>query len=686
MIDKATIDRIQDTAQIVEVVSDFVTLKKKGVNYVGLCPFHDDRTPSFTVSPAKNICKCFSCGEGGTAIHFIMKHEQLTYYEALKYLAKKYNIEVRERELTDEEKVLESERESMFIINDYAHTYFHNLLYTHQEGKSVGHAYFKERGFRDDIIKKFELGYALEQNNAFSAEAMRLGYKKELLIKTGLVAGGENNGPLYDRFRGRVIFPVHTLSGKVVAFGGRILRKADKLAKYVNSPESEIYSKSRELYGLFFAKRAIVKEDRCFMVEGYTDVLSMHQAGIENVVSSSGTALTTGQIRLIRRFTQNMTVLYDGDAAGISAALRGIDLLLEEGLNVKVVLLPKGEDPDSFARKQNAESFNKFILENEVDFIRFKAQLLLSETKNDPVKRAGLISNIVESIALIPDSIKRSVYIKDSANLLEINEKILIQAVNKIQLRKYDQRNRPTQSRVVGPTDRGAQQSSTSSQADASKDSQVGMSRKKLRIDNIEREIIRYIVRYGMTMIFQRFEKQKQGSGKQSEEIDVLVEEGSSVIEFVHFDLERDNIRITNPIYAQIFEEAYRESGIEDFQPAKYFMSHADETISKLATEMLSDKYQLSKIHAKALGEELNDEKSKLLEQNSLEELIPRTTTELKNAYIMQQISVVMKNIKEAQKRDDFETTLKLLEEKKKLEEIKKLLAKMLGEQVILKY
>ena len=686
MIDKATIDRIQDTAQIVEVVSDFVTLKKKGVNYVGLCPFHDDRTPSFTVSPAKNICKCFSCGEGGTAIHFIMKHEQLTYYEALKYLAKKYNIEVRERELTDEEKVLESERESMFIINDYARTYFHNLLYTHQEGKSVGHAYFKERGFRDDIIKKFELGYALEQNNAFSAEAMRLGYKKELLIKTGLVAGGENNGPLYDRFRGRVIFPVHTLSGKVVAFGGRILRKADKLAKYVNSPESEIYSKSRELYGLFFAKRAIVKEDRCFMVEGYTDVLSMHQAGIENVVSSSGTALTTGQIRLIRRFTQNMTVLYDGDAAGISAALRGIDLLLEEGLNVKVVLLPKGEDPDSFARKQNAESFNKFIVENEVDFIRFKAQLLLSETKNDPVKRAGLISNIVESIALIPDSIKRSVYIKDSANLLEINEKILIQAVNKIQLRKYDQRNRPTQSRVVGPTDRGTQQSSSSSQADASKDTQVGMSRKKLRIDNIEREIIRYIVRYGMTMIFQRFEKQKQGKGKQSEEIDVLVEEGSSVIEFVHFDLERDNIRITNPIYAQIFEEAYRESGIEDFQPAKYFMSHADETISKLATEMLSDKYQLSKIHAKALGEELNDEKSKLLEQNSLEELIPRTTTELKNAYIMQQISVVMKNIKEAQKRDDFETTLKLLEEKKKLEEIKKLLAKMLGEQVILKY
>ena len=681
MIDKATIDRIQDAAQIVDVVSDFVTLKKRGVNYLGLCPFHDDRTPSFSVSPSKNICKCFSCGEGGTAIHFIMKHEQLSYYEALKYLAKKYNIEVREREMTDEEKVLESERESLFIINDYARNYFKNLLYENPEGKSVGLSYFKERGFRDDIIKKFELGYALEQRNAFSTEALRLGYKKEFLIKTGLVAGGENNSPLYDRFRGRVIFPVHTLSGKVVAFGGRILRKADNLAKYVNSPESEIYSKSRELYGIYFAKKAIVKEDRCFMVEGYTDVLSMHQAGIENVVSSSGTALTTGQIRLIRRFTQNMTVLYDGDAAGITAALRGIDLLLEEGLNVKVVLLPKGEDPDSFARKQNAESFNKFIADNEVDFIRFKAQLLLDETKDDPIKRAGLISNIVESIALIPDGIKRSVYIKDSASLLEIDEKLLIQEVNKISLRKYDQRNRPQPIRVNRPDEQHK-----TSQTSINKEPHAPISRRRTRIENYEREIIRYIVRYGMTMIFQRFEKQKQKKGKLSEEVDVLVEEGSTVIEFVHFDLERDNIKITNPLYSQIFEEAYKQAADADFQPSRYFISHSDSNISKLATEMLSDKYQLSKIHAKALGEDLNDDKSRLLEENSLEILIPRVTTELKNAYIMQQISVVMKAIKEAQKKDDFETTLKLLEEKKKLEGIKKLLAKMLGEQVVLKY
>ncbi|NLZ94298.1 MAG: DNA primase [Bacteroidales bacterium] len=684
MIDKATIDRIHDAAQIVDVVSDFVTLRKRGVNYIGLCPFHDDRTPSFSVSPSKNICKCFACGEGGTATHFIMKHEQLSYYEALKYLAKKYNIEVRERKLTDEEKVLQSERESMFIINDYSRTYFKNILHTNSEGQSIGLSYFKERGFRDDIIKKFELGYALEQRNAFLSEAMRLGYKQDLLIKTGLVAGGDNNNSLYDRFRGRVIFPIHTISGKVVAFGGRILKNSDRTAKYVNSPESEIYSKRRELYGLFFAKRAIVKEDRCFMVEGYTDVLSMHQAGIENVVSSSGTALTAGQIRLIRRFTPNMTVLYDGDDAGISAALRGIDLLLEEGLNVKVVLLPKGEDPDSFARKQNAESFNKFITENEVDFIRFKAQLLINETKDDPVKRAGLISNIVESIALIPDGIKRSVYVKDTANLLKISEELLIQEMNKLRLQKYDRRKRPAQRRAFKQTNRAAQQPSTSATTSNKEEPNIAVTRIKMRIENFEQQIIRYIVRYGMTMIFQRHEEQKKEG--ESESVDVLVEEGSTVIEFIHFDLERDNIKITNKLYAKIFEEAYQKSTNKDFQPAKYFISHSDEKISKLTTEMLSDRYQLSKIHAKALDEDYSDRKSTLDEESSLEILIPRVTTELKNAYVMQQISLVMKDIKKAQERDDFKTTLELLEKMKNLEEIKKILAKMLGEQVIIKY
>src|SRR5690554_5763272 len=440
MIDQNTISRIQDAAQIVDVVSDFVTLRRRGVNLVGLCPFHEDRNPSFYVSPAKNICKCFSCGEGGPPIHFMMKHEQFTYYEALKYLAKKYNIEVIEKEYTDEEKQAHSDLESMFIRNEYARDYFVKVLHAHPEGKAVGLSYFRERGFRDDIIKKFQLGYSLEQRDAFSVEAQKAGYKQDYLLKTGLSTGGEQGRPLVDRFRGRVLFPVHTLSGKVVAFGGRILKKVENTGKYVNSPESEIYSKSSELYGIYFAKNAIVKQDKCFLVEGYTDVISMHQAGIENVVASSGTALTHGQIRMIHRFSENITVLYDGDAAGIKAALRGIDLLLEDGMNVKVVLLPEGEDPDSFARRQNAEQFNRFITEHEVDFIRFKTQLLLEETGDDPVKRAGLISNVVESIALIPNSITRSVYIQECAQMLQMQERVLIAETNRIRRRNYDRK------------------------------------------------------------------------------------------------------------------------------------------------------------------------------------------------------------------------------------------------------
>lgn len=437
MIDQATIERIQDAAQIVDVVSDFVTLKRAGANFKGLCPFHDDRTPSFMVSPAKNICKCFACGEGGSPTHFIMKHEQLTFYEALKYLAKKYNIEVQERELTDEEKESQNARESMFILNEFGRDYFVKTLHETTEGKSVGLSYFRERGFRDDIIRKFQLGYSLEKRDALSTEAQKAGFKRDFLLKTGLSTGGENDMPLVDRFRGRVMFPVHTISGKVVAFGGRILKKADNLAKYVNSPESEIYSKSKELYGIFFAKQSIVKENRCFLVEGYTDVISMHQAGIENVVASSGTALTHGQIKMIHRFSENITVLYDGDAAGIKAALRGIDLLLEDGMNVKVVLLPDGEDPDSFARKQNAESFHQFIKENETDFIRFKTQLLLEEAGDDPIKRAGLISNIVQSVAIIPDNIIRSVYIQDCASLLNVSENMLVNEVKKNPLEAF---------------------------------------------------------------------------------------------------------------------------------------------------------------------------------------------------------------------------------------------------------
>ena len=430
MIDQTTIDRILDAAQIVDVVSEFVTLRKRGVNYVGLCPFHNEKTPSFSVSPAKGLCKCFSCGKGGNSVHFIMEHEQMSYYEALKYLAKKYNIEIKERELTNEEKQAQTTRESMFIVNNFARDYFQNILKNHVDGRSIGLAYFRQRGFRDDIIEKFQLGYCTESHDAMSQEALRKGYKKEFLVKTGICYETDDHR-LRDRFWGRVIFPVHTLSGKVVAFGGRVLSTATKgvKVKYVNSPESEIYHKSNELYGIYFAKQAIVKQDRCFLVEGYTDVISMHQSGIENVVASSGTALTPGQIRLIHRFTNNITVLYDGDVAGIKASIRGIDMLLEEGMNIKVCLLPDGDDPDSFARKHNSEEFQTFIREHEKDFIRFKTDLLMEDAGKDPIKRAELISNIVRSISVIPEAIIRDVYIKECSQHLRIEEKLLVAEV-----------------------------------------------------------------------------------------------------------------------------------------------------------------------------------------------------------------------------------------------------------------
>lgn len=434
MIDQATIDKILDTAQIVDVVSDFVTLRKRGVNYIGLCPFHNEKTPSFSVSPSKGVCKCFSCGKGGNVVHFIMEHEQLSYYEALKWLAKKYNIEVKERELTDEEKQSNNLRESLFVVNQFAAEYFQDILYNTPDGQSIGMTYLRQRGFRDDIIKKFQLGYSTEAKDALANTAIKKGYKQDLLVKTGLCYLKDDGRTLRDRFWGRVIFPVHNITGKVVAFGGRVLSAATKHVqmKYVNSPESEIYHKSKELYGIYFAKQAIIRQDRCFLVEGYTDVISMHQSGIENVVASSGTALTSDQIRLIHRFTNNITVLYDGDGAGIKASIRGIDMLLEEGMNIKVCLLPDGEDPDSFARKHNATEYQAYINNNEVDFIRFKTNLLMEEAGKDPIKRAELISSIVRSISVIPDSIVRSVYIRECSQLLKMEEKILVEATAKI--------------------------------------------------------------------------------------------------------------------------------------------------------------------------------------------------------------------------------------------------------------
>lgn len=666
MIDQATIDRIIDAAQVVDVVSQFVTLKRRGINYVGLCPFHEDRTPSFYVSPSKNICKCFACGEGGTAVHFIMKHEQLSYFDALRYLAKKYNIEIQERELTDEQKQAYNERESLFILNDFARNHFVKTLHEHIEGKSVGLSYFKERGFREDIIQKFQLGYSLEQRDSLTQEAIKNGYKEEYLVKTGLTIKSESNGALIDRFRGRVIFPVHTLSGKVVAFGGRILKKAENTGKYVNSPESEIYHKGSELYGIYFAKQAITKADCCYLVEGYTDVISMHQAGIENVVASSGTALTHGQIRLIHRFTEYVTILYDGDAAGIKAALRGIDLLLEEGMKIKVVLLPDGEDPDSFARKQNAESLTKYVQEHEVDFIRFKTQLLLDDAGNDPIKRANLISDIVSSIAVIPDNIIRSVYIKDCSILLNIDERILIQEVNKKRLAHLEKAPQPKIDPELSAINVDL------SQPEAHRGRPVV---KKTNIDKFELAILYFIVRYGMEILIEGGEN-NPATGDMP----------TTVIDWVKFDLQRDGFWFTNPLYKTILEDAIEHSANEYFNPSRYFLAHTDAHISKIAAELVSDRYQLSKLHMKQFGENLKKEDTPLAEEKHLWKNVPRAVTELKDAHISKQMKEIKEDLIKKQKEKDWDGAIILMQKLKEMDEIKKILAKELGERIILRW
>jgi DNA primase len=423
MIDHSTIERILDAAQIADVIQEFVPLKKRGVNLLGLCPFHNEKTPSFTVSPSKGIFKCFGCGKGGNSVNFIMEHEHLSYPEALKYLASKYHIEIEEKELTKEDIEKQNERESMLVITAYAGRQFKENLFNSDEGISVGLTYFKERGFRHDTLKKFDVGYSFENRDAFSKKAVEDGYKQEFLVKTGLSIQHEER--IFDRFSGRVMFPIHSLSGQILGFGGRVLKSDPKAAKYLNSPESEIYHKSKIVYGVYQARKSITLHDRCYLVEGYTDVLSLHEADIENVVASSGTSLTQEQVRLIKRFTQNITILYDGDAAGIKASIRGIDIVLEEGLNVKIVLLPPGEDPDSYSKKVSNEEFSRYLRQNETDFIRFKTQLLLSEAQNDPVRRADLIRDIVKSIAVIPETITRTVYIKECSTLMEVSEPVL---------------------------------------------------------------------------------------------------------------------------------------------------------------------------------------------------------------------------------------------------------------------
>jgi len=672
LIDQGTIDRIMDAAQIVDVVSDFVSLRKRGVNYTGLCPFHDEKTPSFSVSPSKGICKCFSCGKGGNSVHFIMEHEQLTFYEALKYLAKKYNIEIVEKELSNEQKQAQSDRESMFILNGYAQQFFSNTLYNHPEGIAVGLAYFRERGFRDDVIKKFQLGYSPELRDALAQDAQRNSYKREFLVKTGLCIESDAQR-LTDRFRGRVMFPVHTLSGKVVAFGGRILKKDDKTAKYFNSPESAIYHKSNELYGIYFAKQAVVKHDRCFLVEGYTDVLAMHQAGIENVVASSGTALTPGQIRMIHRFTPNITVIYDGDAAGIKASIRGIDLLLKEGMNIKVVLLPNGEDPDSFSKSRSASEFIDYIQSNEVDFIRFKTGLLLKEAGRDPIKRAELISDIVKSIALIPHDIIKSVYTKECSQLLEVDEKLLINQINKINLAELERDFAKNQ------TPPGANTATTNNIAtpdfgeapppdffydeagDVASPPKPEVATRNTELDYFEQEIALLILKYGNHKIY----------SYDNNEPPELIE--TFVCEYIQNELAMDEIALSHPVYATFLKECVERVQTPDFKSEKYFTQHPDQEVSRFAVEMSAERYQLSKIHSKYQSLESEAER--------LPDLVTRAIISLKDALLKQEIAQLNNSLRNATSTEEITTTQQRL---LFLNSVRTRLAKILGDRIII--
>lgn len=666
MIDKITIDRILDAANIVDVVSEFVTLKRRGVNYVGLCPFHDDRTPSFYVSPAKNICKCFACGEGGTSVHFLMKHEQLTYPDALRFLAKKYNIELNERELTEEEVKVQNDRESMLIVNSWAQKHFETLLHEHEEGRAVGLSYFLERGFREDIIRKFGLGYSLDQWDELFQSAQKSGYQQTYLEKTGLVIAHES-GKVSDRFRGRVIFPVYSLSGKVVAFGGRILKKSDRAAKYVNSPESEIYHKSNELYGIYFARQQIVKQSKCFLVEGYTDVLSMHQAGLENVVASSGTSLTTGQIRLIRRFTENVTVIYDGDSAGINAALRGIDLLLEEGMNVKVVLLPNGEDPDSFAKSHSSSEFLDYIKEREVDFINFKVNLLLGEAGDDPIKRARIVTDVVQTIAIIPNNIVRTEYVKECASMLNVQEQLLALEIRKlVQKREADSLQKKKQDEERQAENGGA--ASPDSSALPTRGEQMAIEEMRRKISpffSYEEVLMRYVVRYGERVVF-KFNDEKTEA-----------EYTSNVAEFIQNELNRDDLHFFTPIYQQMLDEVVSQSRKEGFSASRYLLAHTDSEVSRTAADMLSEKYQLSKVHSRFKEIET--------EEQNLNALLIHGIYTFKDAFIRFRIKEVQGKIKEAQKQKNTDLLIELMTQLSKLNDIKSVLSKQLGERIILK-
>jgi DNA primase len=648
MIDRPTIERILDAAQIVDVVQEFVPLKKRGVNYLGLCPFHNEKTPSFTVSPSKEIFKCFGCGKVGNSVNFVMEHEHLTYPEALKYLARKYHIEVVEKELSQEEIEKQNERESLLVTTAYAARQFSENLFQSDEGMSVGLTYFRERGFRQETLKKFEIGYSFEKRDAFSKKALEDGYKQDYLVKTGLSIQHEER--IFDRFSNRVMFPIHSLSGQVLGFGGRVLKTDPKSAKYLNSPESEIYHKSRILYGIYQARKSITQEDRCYLVEGYTDVLSLHEASIENVVASSGTSLTQEQVRLIKRFTHNITILYDGDAAGIKASLRGIDLVLEEGMNVKIVLLPDKEDPDSYSKKISNDEFQKFLKEHETDFIRFKTQLLLTESNNDPVKRADLIRDIVKSIAVIPEAITRTVYIKECSTVLEVSEQIIYHEVNKLR----QQKNFQDRNKYPGPEDLPVLPQVV-----------IKPVQRVLTTYYSEKEIIRLLLKFG-SFEFERTINKEEGK-----------EEVQTVCDYIVREITSDDLFFDDRVCAKIFADFrfYSEQGL--ITGDKQFVKHEDPEISSLSADLLADSHELSKIW--------KDKQTYVeTEEMKLKDIVGDVVLKFKSDKIMIKRKEIMVQLEEAVKANDTEKVLQLQKRFVNLSVALGFISKKLGNRILL--
>jgi len=647
MISRETIEKIHSAAKIEEVVGDYVTLRKRGANLIGLCPFHNEKTGSFTVSPSKGIYKCFGCGVSGNAIGFIMEIEQCSYVEAIKQLGKKYHIEVEERELTAEEQQRQDDRESMFVVNDFANKWFQQQLWETKEGQAIGLSYFRQRGLRDDIIRKFQLGYSPESGSPLAAALKKQGFAERFILndvdmKIGVgVVGKSEDGRIYDRFRDRVMFPIFTVSGKPVAFAGRILKKKENVGKYVNSPDSIIYSKTNELYGLFQAKQAISRADRCYLVEGQMDVISMFQSGIENVVASGGTALTKPQIRLIRRFTSNITVLYDGDAAGIHAALRGIDMFLEEGFNVKVVLLPDGEDPDSFAQNHDSTEFIRYIEEHQTDFIRFKSALLSKQAGDDPYKRAELIKDITSSISVIPDMITRQVYIKDTAERLSMSEKVLTVEVMKLRRKSTEEMTKPEEKEQENP--------SVSPQDGLSaKQSVSGAVRQQSGLDANYYNLMQLIVRYGERPI----------------EVEGTV---YSIGEVIIYTLEGDEIAPPQPVYQTIIDEFKRHSKEPNFKAEQFYKFHPEPAVSAMAIDMIADKYQM--------GAPKEDAR--------LGELVTQLLYEMKLTVINMQIAELEAGLKDAQEKNDIDRQMLLLSHHPQLLAQRNEICKRLGNRII---